>query len=86
MNMEYQAQQYLDATDNSKWLTYEDYVRDVLADKQIPITPNQWDVLVSTAGKRHLQDRGVVDQIIQNMRMAAKDIKTPMKHPLNNEV
>ncbi len=72
-DLEYQSQQFLNAIDNTKWLTYEEYVKDLLVDKQIPITPNQWDVLVATTSMRYLQDRGVVEQIVQNMRTAAKE-------------
>ena len=71
MDMNDQATKLLAATDPTVWLTYDEYARDRIAAGAKAITIDQWDALLSIAGKRQLQDTLVVAQITANVRTAA---------------
>jgi len=58
------------ATDPTVWLTYDEYARDRVAAGAKAITVDQWDVLLSIAGGRKMQDTLVVSQITANVRTA----------------
>lgn len=73
MNLKEQATKFLIATNPAVWLTYDEYARELINDGVKPITPGQWDMLLSVARGRKMQDTLVVSQITTNMRTAASD-------------
>jgi len=70
MNLKEQATKLMAATDPTVWLTYDEYARDRVAAGAKAITVDQWDVLLSIAGGRKMQDTLVVSQITANVRTA----------------